>query len=411
MNGDILQDSLTLLNDWLNMSKIIYIDEVEIKNKTVLLRVDFDVSLNPNRTIADDIRIQKNLPTIKYLLKNNNKLICVAKLDRPKTRDPKLSLMPVVKRLREYLPDYKIILIADFLSSDKQVFEKQTNKEILVLENIRFYPKEKDFSTIFAKQLASLGDIYVNDAFAVCHRSDTSVIGPPKFIPSYGGLLLKKELAIISQAINKPKKPIVAIIGGNKVSTKIGLINKLIKIVDYLIIGGGLANAFVNAQGHDVGTSFCQYEAVQQARRLLSLSKKGRAFLVLPVDAVVANTKEDKNSEIVKIENIPSNKSIFDIGPETKAQIGGIIAKAKTIIWNGPVGYFENPEFKQGTDFVYYSIAQNTDAVSIVGGGDTLAAISKKEYLDKITHISTGGGAMLEFIEKGTLPGIEALKK
>ena len=411
MNGDILQDSLTLLNDWLNMSKIIYIDEVEIKNKTVLLRVDFDVSLNPNRTIADDIRIQKNLPTIKYLLKNNNKLICVAKLDRPKTRDPKLSLMPVVKRLREYLPDYKIILIADFLSSDKQVFEKQTNKEILVLENIRFYPKEKDFSTIFAKQLASLGDIYVNDAFAVCHRSDTSVIGPPKFIPSYGGLLLKKELAIISQAINKPKKPIVAIIGGNKVSTKIGLINKLIKIVDYLIIGGGLANAFVNAQGHDVGTSFCQYEAVQQARRLLSLSKKGRAFLVLPVDAVVANTKEDQNSEIVKIENIPSDKSIFDIGPETKAKIGGIIAKAKTIIWNGPVGYFENPEFKQGTDFVYYSIAQNTDAVSIVGGGDTLAAISKKEYLDKITHISTGGGAMLEFIEKGTLPGIEALKK
>ena len=203
----------------------------------------------------------------------------------------------------------------------------------------------------------------------------------------------------------------MAIIGGNKVSTKIGLINKLIKIVDYLIIGGGLANAFVNAQGHDVGTSFCQYEAVQQARRLLSLSKKGRAFLVLPVDAVVANTKEDQNSEIVKIENIPSNKSIFDIGPETKAQIGGIIAKAKTIIWNGPVGYFENPEFKQGTDFVYYSIAQNTDAVSIVGGGDTLAAISKKEYLDKITHISTGGGAMLEFIEKGTLPGIEALKK
>ena len=411
MNGDILQDSLTLLNDWLNMSKIIYIDEVKIKNKTVLLRVDFDVSLNPNRTIADDIRIQKNLPTIKYLLKNNNKLICVAKLDRPKTRDPKLSLMPVVKRLREYLPDYKIILIADFLSSDKQVFEKQTNKEILVLENIRFYPKEKDYSTLFAKKLASLADIYVNDAFAVCHRSDTSVIGPPKFLPSYGGLLLKKELAIISQVIDKPKKPVVAIIGGNKVSTKIGLINKLIKIVDYLIIGGGLANAFVNAQGHDVGTSFCQYEAVQQARRLLSLSKKGRAFLVLPVDAVVANTKEDKNSEIVKIENIPSDKSIFDIGPETKAQIGGIIAKAKTIIWNGPVGYFENPEFKQGTDFVYYSIAQNTDAVSIVGGGDTLAAISKKEYLDKITHISTGGGAMLEFIEKGTLPGIEALKK
>ncbi len=393
------------------MKKITYIDEVEIKNKTILLRVDFDVSLNPNRTIADDIRIQKNLPTIKYLLKNKNKLICVAKLDRPKTRDPKLSLMPVVKRLREYLPDYKITLVDDFLSSDKQVFKKQTNKEILILENIRFYPKEKDYSTIFAKQLSSLADIYVNDAFAICHRSDTSVIGPPKFVPSYGGLLLKKELAIISQVINKPKKPIVAIIGGAKVSTKIGLINKLVDIVNYLIIGGGLANTFVSAQGYDVGTSFCEYEAVQQARKLLSLPKKNRALIVLPVDAVIASKKEDKTSKIVKIGNIPPNKSIFDIGPETKAQIGCIIAKAKTIIWNGPVGYFENSEFKQGTDFIYYSITQNTDATSIVGGGDTLAAISKKEYLDKITHISTGGGAMLEFIEKGTLPGIEALKR
>ncbi len=393
------------------MKKIIYIDEVEIKNKTILLRVDFDVSLNPDRTIADDVRIQKNLPTIQYLLKNNNRLICVAKLDRPKTRDPKLSLMPVVKRLSKYLPDYKITLVNDFLSSDKQVFKKQTNKEILVLENIRFYPKEKDYSTIFAKQLSSLANIYVNDAFAICHRSDTSVIGPPKFLPSYGGLLLKKELAIIFQSINKPRKPVVAIIGGNKVSTKIGLINKLIKIVDYLIIGGGLANTFISAQEHDVGTSFCEYEAVQQARKLLSLPKKNRALIVLPVDAVVATSKEDRESEVVKIESVPSNKSIFDIGPETKAQIGGIIAQAKTIIWNGPVGYFENPAFKRGTDFIYYSITHNDKAVSIVGGGDTLAAISKKEYLDKITHISTGGGAMLEFIEKGTLPGIEALKK
>jgi len=386
------------------MKKIIYIDEVEIKNKTIILRVDFNVSLNPDYTISNDARIRQSLPTINYLLKSKNRLVIISHLGRPKGVDEKYSLKAVVNKLKEYLSNLDIGLA-------KSIEEAKAKKEkIVVLENIRFFPKEKDFSTIFAKQLASLGDIYVNDAFGVCHRSDTSVIGPPKFLPSYGGLLLKKELSMISLIINKPKKPIVAIIGGNKVSTKIGLINKLIKIVDYLIIGGGLANTFVSAQGHNVGTSFCQYEAVQQARRFLSLSKKGRAFLVLPVDAVVANTKEDKNSEIVKIENIPSDKSIFDIGPETKAQIGGIIAKAKTIIWNGPVGYFENPEFKQGTDFVYYSIAQNHDAVSIVGGGDTLAAISKKEYLDKITHISTGGGAMLEFIEKGTLPGIEALK-
>lgn len=387
------------------MKKIIYIDEVEIKNKTVLLRVDFNVSLNADYTISNSARIEQSLPTIKYLLKNKNRLIIISHLGRPKGTDKKFSLKIVADKLKEYLPKFDI-----FLAKDVETI-KERKEKIIVLENIRFFPKEKDYSTIFAKQLAFLADIYVNDAFGVCHRSDTSVIGPPKFIPSYGGLLLKKELEMISKVTNKAKKPIVAIIGGNKVSTKIGLINKLIKAVDYLIIGGGLANAFVNAQGHDVGTSFCQYEAVQQARRLLSLSKKGRAFLVLPVDAVVANTKEDKNSKIVKIENIPSDKSIFDIGPETKAQIGGIIAKAKTIIWNGPVGYFENPEFKQGTDFVYYSIAQNHDAVSIVGGGDTLAAISKKEYLDKITHISTGGGALLEFIEKGTLPGIEALKR
>ena len=393
------------------MKQIAYIDEVEIKNKQILVRVDFDVSLNPDYSIADDVRIKRNLPTLKYLLKNKNRLICVAKLNRPKTRDPKHSLKPVVIRLQKYLPDYKIILVNDFLSCDQKIFKEQKPDEILVLENIRFYPQEKDYSTLFAKKLSSLADIFVNDGFAVCHRSDTSVIGPPKFIPSYGGLLLKKELAMISQTINRPKKPIVAIIGGAKVSTKIGLINKLTKIVDYLIIGGGLANTFVSAQGHKIGTSFCEYEAVQQARKLLSMAKKGRALIVLPVDAVVAKTKNDKGHEVKKINNISPEESIFDIGPETKAQIGGIIAKAKTIIWNGPVGYFENPAFKEGTDFIYYSIAQNRDAVSIVGGGDTLAAISKKEYLDKITHISTGGGAMLEFIEKGTLPGIEALKR
>ncbi|VVA43988.1 phosphoglycerate kinase [Candidatus Roizmanbacteria bacterium] len=387
------------------MSKITYIDEAEIKNKTILLRVDFNVSLNQDYTISNDARIKQSLPTINYLLKNNNRLIIISHLGRPKGFDKKFSLKIVADKLKEYMPNVEITLV----NSIEEVKEKK--EKIVVLENIRFFPKEKDFSTLFAKELSSLADVYVNDAFGVSHRSDTSIVGPPKFLPSYGGLLLKKELKIISQVLKNPKKPVVAIIGGAKISTKIGLINKLVDMVDYLIIGGGLANTFACAQGFEVGTSFCEYEAVQQARKLLSLAKGNRAFIVLPVDADVATSKDDKEHEVVKIENIPSNKSIFDIGPETKALIGGIIAKAKTIIWNGPVGYFENPAFKEGTDFVYYSIAQNHDAVSIVGGGDTLAAISKKEYLDKITHISTGGGAMLEFIEKGTLPGIEALKK
>jgi len=386
------------------MSKLTYIDEIEIKNKTVLLRVDFNVSLNSDYTISNSARIEQSLPTIKYLLKNKNRLVILSHLGRPKGIDNKYSLKVVADKLKEYLPKTNIFLAKDIESA------KKSEEEIVVLENIRFFPKEKDYSTIFARELASLADVYVNDAFGVCHRSDTSVIGPPKFLPAFGGLLLKKELVMISLIINKPKKPIVAIIGGAKVSTKVGLINKLIKIVDYLIIGGGLANTFVSAQGNEIGNSFCEYEAVQQARKILSLAKKGRALIILPVDAIVAKTKNDKEHEVKKIDNISPEESIFDIGPETKAQIGGIIAKAKTIIWNGPVGLFENPAFKEGTDFIYYSIAQNTEAVSIVGGGDTLAAISKKEYLDKITHISTGGGAMLELIEKGTLPGIEALK-
>jgi len=387
------------------MKRITYIDDVEIKDKTIILRVDFNVSLNRDYTISNDARIRQSLPTINYLLKNKNRLVIISHFGRPKGVDSKYSLQVVVNKLKEYLPNVDISLAKD-------VDEVKAKKEkIVFLENIRFFPKEKDFSTIFAKELSSMGDVYVNDAFGVCHRADTSVIGPPKFLPAYGGLLLKKELSMISKITHKPKKPIAAIIGGAKVSTKVGLINKLMKIVDYLIIGGGLANTFVNAQGYEIGTSFCEYEAVQQARKLLSLAKKGRAFILLPVDAIVAKTKNDKEHETKKINNISSEESIFDIGPETKAQIGSILAKAKTIIWNGPVGYFENPAFKEGTDFIYYSIAQNHEAVSIVGGGDTLAAISKKEYLDKITHISTGGGAMLELIEKGTLPGIEALKR
>jgi len=387
------------------MKQITYIDEVEIKNKIVLLRVDFDVSLNQNYTIADDARIQQSLPTIKHLLKNNNQLIILSHLGRPKGVDEKFSLKIVVKRLKQYLPSYPIVLA-------KTLEEVKTKKEpIIVLENIRFFPKEKDYSTIFAKKLSSLADVYVNDAFGVCHRSDTSIIGPPKFIPGYGGLLLKKELHMLDCIVKKPKKPIAAIIGGVKVSTKIGLLERLAKLVDYLIIGGGLANTFLSAQGYKIGKSYCDYETTQVANHFLAKQTSKKPYILLPKDVVVGENKESKQPEIVKIEDIPFNKSIFDIGPETTAEIGHILAQAKTIIWNGPVGYFENPSFRRGTDFIYYSIAHNNEAISILGGGDTLAAISKKEYLNKITHISTGGGAMLELIEKGTLPGIEALKR
>lgn len=395
------------------MKKLTYIDDIIIKNKRVLLRADFDVSLTQDHTIANDARIRQNIPTIKHLLQNNNKIICIGKLDRPVKRDPKLSLQVVVDRLQEYLPEAKVTLIDDFLTEKQARFTGQTEQEIFVLENIRFYPEEKKNDATFAKRLAALADVYVNDAFAVSHRAEASLVNVPTILPSFGGLSLKSEIEAISKGIRKPKRPLVAIIGGAKISTKINLINKLITRADYVILGGGLANIFFRAQRYLIGNSICEYEMVQKARQLLFLAAQKNTALVLPTDVIIGDPNNtEKAGEIRRIgDKISAGESILDIGPETKALYGNIIGKAKTILWNGPVGLFENPAYRDGTDFIYYAIAHNETATSIVGGGDTLAAIAKKEYLDKITHISTGGGAMLEFIEKGTLPAIEALKR
>lgn len=395
------------------MHQIKFVDEANITNKKILLRVDFNVSLTDGFTIADDARIKQSVPTIQYLLKNTNRLILVSHLDRPQTRDPKYSLRIVVEHLRLLLPDYPINLVDDFLSEEgKQQIRNQKENEILLLENIRFYAQEKENSQEFAKQLSSLAKLYVNDAFGVSHRTDASIVSVPHYLPSYGGLLLKKEVATISKTINEAKKPVVAILGGTKITTKIGLMGRLMEIADYLLVGGGIANTFLCAQGIDVGQSYCEYEKVEKARQLLFLAAQKNTAILFPQDVVIGERTNSENGGVVKkIEEIPANGDVLDIGPETQAIFGSIIAKARTIIWNGPVGYFENPAFARGTEFVYYSITQNQDAVSIVGGGETIAAISKEEYLEKITHISTGGGAMLEFIETETLPGIEALKK
>lgn len=392
------------------MSKITYIDQAEIKNKRILLRVDFNVTLNPDYTIADDERIRQAIPTIKYLLKHRNKIILVSHLDRPKGRNPKLSLKIVCRQLSNHFPHLKIKLVDDFLTEKKETFTAQKPNEIFVLENIRYYPEEKSNTNHFSQKLAALADIYVNDAFGVSHRPDASVVGVPHFLPSFGGLLLKKEIRMISKVMDKPEKPVVAIIGGAKISTKIHFIDKLLEIADQVLIGGGLANTFLCAKGIKIGKSFCEYEQTQNARKLLFLAKKKKTMIITPEDVVVAKSMTGNDSRVIKTETVQAGDYILDIGPETQAQYGAIIAQAKTIIWNGPVGYIENPAYRRGTDFIYYAITHNPDVVSIVGGGDTLAAISKKEYLDKITHISTGGGAMLEFIEKGTLPGIKALK-
>lgn len=392
--------------------QIKFIDDTNIKDQRVLVRADFDVTLNPDFTIADDARIKQNLPTIEYLLKNNNRLICIGKLNRPKGRDPECSLKVVVERLKEYLPNTEIDLVDDFLTEPSKTFEKQPAGSMLVLENIRYYPEEKKNDPEFTQKLAALGDVYINDAFAMCHRAEASVVGLPQYLDPYGGLLLKKEITVFDKVISKPKHPLVAILGGAKINTKIRVIDKLLKKADYLLIGGAMANTFLYAQGFKVGKSRCEHEQVSNARRLLFMAAQTKTAVILPTDVVVGDPDDKENGgKVIKVNGETPQGMILDIGPDTQALFGSIINQAKTIIWNGPVGYVENPNYRRGTDFIYYAIAHNQAATSVVGGGDTLAAISKKEYLDSITHISTGGGAMLEYLEKGTLIGIEALKK
>ncbi len=390
------------------MGQITYIDTAGISEKKVLLRADFDVSLNQNHTIANDLRIQKNIPTIKKLLADKNKVICVGHLGRPEGRDETYSLQIVADRLQHLLPEVTVTLIHDFLTEPQETFANQQTNQILVLENIRFYPQELDKDPEFAKKLASLADVFVEDAFDVCHREQTSVTEVAKLIPSYGGLALKEEVVAIDKVLQETEKPFIAIIGGAKVETKIGVIKKFLDIADTLLIGGALANTFFAAQGKEIGTSLFDSQYIDEAKQLLQLAAEKNKTILFPIDVVI---QQETNTIVCKASRVPQNASIFDIGPETQAIWGETIAMGHTIVWNGPVGDTTKPEFSRGTDFLYYAITQNPHVYSLIGGGDTITAIEKEEYLEKISHISTGGGAMLEYIEKGTLPGLEVLKR
>jgi phosphoglycerate kinase len=390
--------------------KIHFIDEAKISENHVLLRLDLNVSLNPDFSIADDARLRQSLPTIEYLLKNKNKLIILSHLGRPKKRDSHYSLSVVVDDLQRHLPKYKITFVENYFSPDteKKVADQAEN-EILLFENTRFYPEEQNNDKDFAKKLSKYADVYVNDAFAVSHREEATIVGIPRYLPSYGGLLLKKEITMISKAIKNPRKPVVSIVGGAKIATKIKLLDVFIKISDYVLIGGALANDFLVAKGYDIGDSVYDKDYVETAKRLISHAKRHNTQLMIPTDGCVKFTESNRVRD-KKVEDIPADGSIIDIGQQTQADYGWVIDKAKTIIWNGPMGYIEDPRGRQGTDNIYYAVTSNKHATSIVGGGDTIAAISKREYLDKITHLSTGGGAMLQFIQDGTLPGIKALE-
>lgn len=382
-----------------------------IRNKRVLVRVDFDVPLEDGR-IQEDSRIVGNIPTIKHLLDRNNKLILIAKLGRPKGKDPELSMKHIVGVLPDYLPGYEFKLIDDFLEENLETFVLQKPNEILVLENIRYYPDDVSSKPDFVKSLSALGDVFVNDAFAMCHREEPSVTGLPNYMQGYAGLLLEKEVHAIMRTVSDPNKPVVAIIGGSKIETKVEPIKKLLEICDHVLVGGGIANTFLKAHGYEIGKSLYEKHECQIAQELIDYATDRPVNLVLPIDARVGDPKDpDGTAHIVSLPVLPQNGHILDIGPATQEIYSEIISQAKTIIWNGPMGMFEHDAFRLGTDEIYRAIIHNHHAFSLVGGGDTLAALAGKRQKDSISHISTGGGAMLELIQFGDLPGLRALRK
>lgn len=389
---------------------MIGIDDVSLKNKTVLVRVDYNISLDERHHIINDERIKQSLPTLELLLKNNNTLILLSHLGKPHGPEEKFSLKPVSLRLQQLLPSVKIVFIEDFKDLVREKTRMDNPNVIFMLENIRFHKGEDANDLSFAKDLASLADVYVNDAFSVSHREAASIVLLPTLLPSFAGILMKKEVEQISRIISSSKHPFVALLGGAKISTKIKLLKKIITLSDEILLGGGLANTFLLAKGIEIGHSLAEMSEIKTAQHLLTFASENTCSILLPVDAIVGD-KQGHNTREVSIRNISKNESIFDIGPQTQALYGAAILQAKTILWNGPFGVIENPVYKRGTDFLYYTITQNSQAHSLVGGGETLAALSKKEDLDHITHISTGGGAMLSYIENGSLVGIDSLNK
>jgi 3-phosphoglycerate kinase len=391
------------------MPNITFIDDVEIINKRVLIRNDFNVSLNQSHKIANDQRIRQAIPTISYLLKNQNKLILTSHLGEPKGYDSSLSLRVIQEDLERFLPDYTIILFPT-IQTLKEALPKQTVREIFLLENLRFLPGEQKNDAHLAQSLASLADIYVNDAFSVSHREAASIVTLPHLLPSFGGFLLKQEIHALAPLLEHPQSPYVVVLGGAKISTKLPLLIKLAQICDTILVGGAMANTFLVAKGLPVGKSLIEANEIDHARTLIHLSRS-KADIVLPIDVSVGDSTEATVLTTKSVEAVSESDMILDIGPRTQALFSKIIDEAQTILWNGPLGYTENPVFKTGTDAVYEAIIANPHCISIVGGGDTITALAHENHIQKITHISTAGGGMLEYLEKGTLPGLEALKR
>lgn len=374
------------------------------ENKRVLLRTDYNVPVEHGK-ITDFTRIKETIPTIKELLKRNNKVIILSHRGRPKGIDGSLSLELIIPALSQRLPGYKILLVSDF-EKETTLLKNQSTQEILLLENMRFHKGEEDNDKGFAKKLAALGEVYINDAFSVSHRKAASVVGITKYLPSYAGFSLQKEVDHLSSFLTHPPRPFIAIIGGGKISTKLTLLNMLHKKVDQILLGGGMATTCLQAKGLAIGQSISEPSVLSEAKDLL---KTCGDSLLLPVDVIVETVDHEYITRI--IDDIQPHETIRDIGPQTISRFSKHIEQARTILWNGPVGFFETPPFNVGTDSLYRAIIKNPHAKSIVGGGDTVSALSHfSDFQSKITHVSLGGGAMLEFLENGSLPGIDALK-
>jgi len=386
------------------------VTDIDVKGKKVLVRVDFNVPQDADGRVTDVNRIEGALPTIRYLMKNGAKTILCSHLGRPKGGfEAKFSLKPVVEKLNEYI-DGKAILASDVVGPDAHdKVARMKNGEVVVLENVRLHKEEEANDPAFSKELASLAEIYVNDAFGTAHRAHSSTAGVADYLPAVSGFLIAAELDIMGGALENPARPFLAILGGAKVSDKIGVINNLLEKVDRLIIGGAMAYTFIKAKGGNVGSSKVELDKLDLARELLAKAEAKNVKVYLPVTNVVTvDYRADAPSMVAVSSEIPDGWQGMDIGPETRALYVGAIAGAKTIVWNGPMGVFEFDNFAAGTRAIAEAVA-NSGAVSIIGGGDSAAAIEQMGFSKKVTHISTGGGASLEFLEGRVLPGIACL--
>lgn len=385
--------------------------DIDVKGKKVLVRCDFNVPQDENGNITDNRRIVSALDTIKYLLDNNAKVILCSHLGRPKGEaKPEFSLKPVAKELSRLLGK-EVLLAKDVIGEDaKNLTDNMEEGEIVLLENVRFHREETDNAPEFAKKLASFAEIFVNDAFGTAHRAHASTAGVADYLPAVSGFLIEKELNFMGDALNNPERPFMAILGGRKVSDKIGVIEALLEKVDTLMIGGAMAYTFFKAMGYGVGDSICELDKLDLAKELMEKAKQKGVKFMLPVDTRIGKEfKPDTESKVVSYKEIPDGWEGFDIGDETIKMYVEELSKAKTVVWNGPVGLFEFDQFAIGTNSLAKALG-DLDAVTIIGGGDSAAAIEKLGIADKFSHISTGGGASLEFLEGKKLPGIECLQ-